>query len=82
MTLIIIISLFILWTAFAVVATRKYDAVQRRDKESPYQHVLNRQGTACAEYCDACQWAADRRMKHAEDAWLEKLYALEDTRDA
>jgi hypothetical protein len=66
-------------------ATREEIPPRVHDQElSPYPHCLNDYGTACHEECPACHWVAEQHAKQVdakpEIEWLDKLFALEDTR--
>lgn len=54
-------------------------------EENPYPHCLNRYGKACIPDCDACQWNREQYAKmidaKPEIDWLDKLFALEDSRE-
>jgi hypothetical protein len=42
------------------------DAIEIEEpKRSPYPHELNREGTACAEDCAACEWVRRQPKKNA-----------------
>ena len=47
------------------------------DMMSPYEHELNGAGTACADDCPACKWAAEKREQEQRDYAERYEYAAQ-----